>query len=210
MVADVNEFYEVLKKIDKKSRFMGLEDEINKLLSIKTYYANLNVELKKDKYKSIGLDFEKLFSVIKIIFEICEFWDHIEYVLNDSGTEGSALVLKKYFILENGYSFRDKVFDDVTNLVESLKALKEFYLSKENNYESDYSLLLLRLSYRIILQYEENSAWFREKKKEIAKLLMEISEVVCRLDKAKDYYAKDDIDKIKIYTYKFNEYCGNE
>ena len=86
----------------------------------------------------------------------------------------------------------------------------EFYLSKENNYESDYSLLLLRLSYRIILQYEENSAWFREKKKEIAKLLMEISEVVCRLDKAKDYYAKDDIDKIKIYTYKFNEYCGNE
>lgn len=25
-----------------------------------------------------------------------------------------------------------------------------------------------------------------------------------------DYYTKDDIDKIKIYTYKFNEYCKNE
>ena len=39
---------------------------------------------------------------------------------------------------------------------------------------------------------------------------MELAEVVCRLDKAIDYYAKDDITKIKIYTYKFNEYCRNE
>lgn len=164
MVADVNEFYEVLKKIDKESRVMGLEDEINKLLSIRTYYANLEVELKKEKYKGIGLDFEKIFSSIKIIFEICEFWDDIEYVLNDSGDEESTLLLKKYFILESGYSFRDEAFDDVANLVEVLRVFKEFYLSKENNYESDYSLLLLRLSYRIILQYEENSAWFKEKR----------------------------------------------
>lgn len=210
MVADVNEFYEVLKKIDKESRFMGLEDEINKLLSIKTYFWNLEVELKKEKYKDIGLDLKKIFSDIKIIFDICEFWDNIEYTFNDIEIEGNALLLKKYFILENVYSFRDEVFDDVTNLIEALKILKEFYLTKENNYESNYSLLLLRLSYRMVLQYEENSAWFREKKKEIGKLLMELAEVVCRLDKAIDYYAKDDITKIKIYTYKFNEYCRNE
>lgn len=210
MVTDVNEFYEVLKKIDKESRFMGLEDEVNKLLSIRTYFWNLEVELRKEKYKGVGLDLEKLFSDIKIIFEICEFWDDIEYTLNDSGVEENALLIKKYFLLENGYSFRDEVFDDVTNLAEALKILKEFYLTKENNYESDYSLLLLRLSYHIVLQYEENLAWFREKKKEIAKLLMETAEVACRLDKARDYYAKDDIAKIKIYTYKFNEYCGNE
>lgn len=166
MVADVNEFYEVLKKIDKESRFMGLEDEINKLLSIKTYFWNLEVELKKEKYKDIGLDLKKIFSDIKIIFDICEFWDNIEYTFNDIEIEGNALLLKKYFILENVYSFRDEVFDDVTNLIEALKILKEFYLTKENNYESNYSLLLLRLSYRMVLQYEENSAWFREKKKE--------------------------------------------
>ena len=46
-----------LKKIDKNSRFMGLDSEINKLLSIKTYYENLQVELKNEKYKSIGVDF---------------------------------------------------------------------------------------------------------------------------------------------------------
>lgn len=210
MDADVNEFYEVLKKIDKESRFMGLEDEINKLLSIRTFFGNLEVELKKEKYKSIGLDLKKIFLDIKIIFDICEFWDNIEYTLNDRGIEGNAQLLKKYFILENVYSFRDEVFDDVTNLVEALKVLKEFYLTKENNYESNYSLLLLRLSYRIVLQYEEKSAWFREKNKEIAKLLMETAEVACRLDKARDYFAKDDIAKIKIYTYKFNEYCRNE
>ncbi len=56
-VYGVNEFYEKLKKIDKNSRFMGLESEINKLLSIKTYYENLQVELKNEKYKSIGVDF---------------------------------------------------------------------------------------------------------------------------------------------------------
>ena len=55
-VYGVNEFYEKLKKIDKNSRFMGLESEI-KLLSIKTYYENLQVELKNEKYKSIGVDF---------------------------------------------------------------------------------------------------------------------------------------------------------
>lgn len=93
----------------------------------------------------------------------------------------------------------------VTILVKALKVLKKIYLSKEKNYESDYSLLLLRLSYRIVTQYEKDSAWFREKEKEIANLLTVLSELVCRLDRA-----NDDIDEIKIYTYKFNEYCRNE
>lgn len=105
---------------------------------------------------------------------------------------------ERYFKFDHGYMYRIEVFDDVTILVKALKVLKKFYLSKENNYKSDYSLLLLRLSYRIVTQYEKDSAWFREKEKEIANLLMELSEVVCRLDKEKDY-----IDRIKIYKYKF-------
>ena len=105
---------------------------------------------------------------------------------------------ERYFKFDHGYMYRIEVFDDVTILVKALKVLKKFYLSKENNYKSDYSLLLLRLAYRIVTQYEKDSAWFREKEKEIANLLMELSEVVCRLDKEKDY-----IDRIKIYKYKF-------
>lgn len=209
-VTDVNEFYGVLKKIDKNSKYKGLEDEANKLLSIKTYFWNLEIELRKEKYKVLGLVLEKLFSEIKIIFDICEFWDDIEYTLNESEVDEHELLLKKYFLLKNEYELRENVFADVTNLEEAIKILKEFYITNENNYKSKYLLLLLKLSYRIVLQYEYNPAWFREKKKEVAKILMEITEVVCRLDKAKDYYDKDNIAKIKIYTYKFNEYCGNE
>lgn len=209
MVADVNEFYEMLRKIDKKSIFKGLENETNKLLGIRTYFSNLENELKKEKYKGIGLDLEKIFLDIKIIFDICGFWDNIENTLNKSGDEKNELLLNKYFILDE-YDFREKVFDDVTHLAKAIKILKEFYLTDENNYKSDYSGLLLRLSYNIVLQYEEKPEWFGEKKKEVAKLLTEITEVACRLDKAIGYYDKDNIDKIKIYTYKFNEYCGNE
>ena len=62
---------------------------------------------------------------------------------------------------------------ELTNFNSNLERLKDqtviwhkkgyniiFYLSKENNDESDHSLLLSRLSYHLILQYEENSAWF--------------------------------------------------
>lgn len=209
-VTNINEFYGTLKKIDKKSRFKGLEDEINQLLSIKTYFRNLEIELREEKYKDIGLDLEKLFSDIKIILEICEFWDNIKYIFDESRNDEKELLLNKYFILEYEYVFRENVFDDVTNLVEAIKILKAFYLTNQNNYKSNYSLLLLRLSYRIISEYEENPGWFREKKKEVAKLLTEITEVACRLDKVIDHYDEDNIDKIKIYTYKFNEYCGNE
>lgn len=208
MDADVNEFYEMLRKIDQKSRFKGLEDETNKLSSIRTYFSNLENELRKEKYKSIGLDLEKIFLDIKIIFEICEFWDNIEYTLNKSGDEKNELLINEYFILDE-YDFREKVFDDVTHLAKAIKILKEFYLTNESNYKSDYSGLLLRLSYNIVLQYEGKPEWFGEKKKEVAKLLMEITEVACRLDKTKDYYDKDNIDKIKIYAYKFNQYCEN-
>lgn len=205
--ADITEFYEVLKKIDKKSRFKGLEDKTNKLLSIRTYFGNLESELKKEKYRGIGLNLEKIFLDVKIILDICEFWDNIEKLFNESEVEENELLLKKYFSLKNECEFSENVFADVTNLLEAIKTLKKFYLTNENNFKSKNSLLLLRLSYRIVLQYEDNPVWFGEKKKEVAKLLTEITEVVCRLDKEKNYDAEDNIAKIKIYTYKVNEYC---
>lgn len=210
MITDINKLYETLKRIDKKLRFIRPDDETNKLLSIKKCFENLEEELKRGKYENIGLDLKEIFSDIKMVLDICKFWDNIEYALNDKGTEGNAILLKKYFILENWYSVREKIFDDVNNLVEALKILNKFYLSKEDDYESNYSLLLLRLSYRVILRYEEDQEWFREKEKEIKKLLMETAEVAYRLDKATDDYAKDTIIKIKIYTYKFGGYYWNE
>lgn len=207
--ADINDLYEIHMKIDENSLTKGLENNKDKLSSLKTYYKDLEIELMKEKYMVLGLDIKKMFSDINIIFDICEFWDNIEYMLNDSEKEETTLSFKEYFILESEYTFREKVFDDVTHLVKALKELNNFYKSKENDYKSQYSLLLLRLSYSVIVQYRTKPAWFGEDKKKIAKLMLEAADLTCRLDKPIDDYDNDVITKIKIYTYKFNEYCSD-
>lgn len=209
-VTDINELYIVLNKIDNNQRFQGLDDDINKLMSIEVYYGNLMNELRNEKYKNIGLDLEKVFRKLKVIFEICHYWEDIEYTINDINSTEKPSLLKKYFIVEYGYLCREEVFDDVTDLVDAIIVLKDFYESSKNNYKPEYSFLLLRLSYKIVLRYEENSGWYREKKKEVVKLLMETAELVYRLDKMTEPYSEDCISKIKIYTYKFKEYSEGE
>lgn len=39
--------------------------------------------------------------------------------------------------------------------------------------------------------------------------MLEAADLTCRLDKPIDDYDNDVITKIKIYTYKFNEYCSD-
>ncbi len=209
-VSDIDEFYGILLKIDREPRFKGLEDDVNKLLSIKTYYWNLKMELQNKKYKGLKSVIDKLFTDIDIIFEICEFWDNIEYTINDREKEESAFLIQRYFLLDNSYTFREEIFYNISDLIKALEALKEFYITKENSYDSNYTYMLLRLSYRIILKYEESSVWFGNKKKKVATLLKELAELVCKLDEQTDYYAKDAIVKIKIYTYKLNGYCESE
>ena len=147
---------------------------------------------------------------IKIILEICELWNYLDNKMFDIHNFKNEMFLGRYFVLKKDYTFNDNVFNNVNNLIEALIELKNFYISKENHYESNYSLLILKLSYYVILKYEEYPEWFEEKKKEVAKLMMEVGELACNLDKIIDDYTKDNITKIKIYTYKFNEYCENE
>ena len=89
-----------------------------------------------------------------------------------------------------------------------LQVLKKYYEKKEGCYESDYSLFLLRLSYKIVLKIESEPEWFGDKIKEVEVALTEISEVVNILDKTPDRYTKDTIDLINIYTYRYKLYCG--
>lgn len=205
-VSNIDEFYNVLEIINKESGYKGLEDEVNKLLSIKTYFWNLEVKLRNEKYHRIKSQINELFSTIKIIFSICEFWDDIEYTINDREKDEYSLVLKKYFILEEGYRLREKALIDVFDLLEALQTLKLFYSSKERHYESDYYLPLLTLANRAVVQYEETPQWLGNKKKEVAKLLLELAELVCKRDKSSGHYEKDTIMKISIYAYKFNTY----
>ncbi len=209
-VSNIDEFYNVLERINKRSAYKELEDEVNKLQSIKTYFGNLEKELKNEKYHRIKFVADDLFSVIKTVFAICEFWDDIEYTINDREKDEYSLVLKKYFMLKEGYRLHERSFYDVADWLEALQALKLFYLSKERHYESDYSVPLSELAKRAVVQYEVNPQWLGNKKKEIAGLLLELAELVGRPDKSSGYNEKDTIIKISIYAYKFNSYYEME
>ena len=208
-VSNINEFYEALKKIDKWARFKGLEDETNKLLCIETYYENLKIELKHKKYEDIGLDIDRLFSQIKIVFDICKFWDNIKNIIDNNRYEEESELFRKYFTL-NGCMCHTNVMEDVSKLLEALGARREFYIANGRNYKSDYSNWILRLSYLTVHRYEENPIWFEHKEKEVAELLREVAKLACELDKRTNYHAQDNIDRLKIYIYKFTEYCKGE
>lgn len=205
-VSHIDEFFRELKKIDKDSLFKGLEDETNKLMSIKNYYRNLEAELQKERYKNIGIDTENIFMNINHIFDVCQFWNDIEHIINQKKDRKTAEF--EYYFDEFGYSVKESIFStNISNLLQALKVLKQYYEEKTGCYESNDSLFLLRISYKIVLKYESEPVWFEDKSEEVSAILMEISELVNVLDKVSDRYAKDNIEFISIYVYRFKAYC---
>lgn len=209
-VTTIDEFYAALTKIDNNSSFQGLEDNINKLLSIKTYFFNIGVELKKDKYQSMEINFEELFTMVEIVFSILELWNNIEDALYDEKDDNDEQLqeFKDYFTSGGSYSFKEIVFTNVSHMKRALKALKAFYESKADNYNTNDTYILLRLSHSMVMQYELHPEWYNDEGKEIAELLNEVTDIVTKLDKSSDQDAKDIILKCKIYMYIFSKYCG--
>lgn len=195
-VSDIDEFFMELKKIDKDLLFKSLENDTNKLSSIKNYYGNLETELQKEEYKKAGIDTEKIFMNINFLFEVCQFWDEVENAINLKQNNEIAK-FNQYFEV-NGYSIKSSTFSNIDNLLYALQVLKKYYEKKEGCYESDYSLFLLRLSYKIVLIIESEPEWFGDKIKEVEVALTDISEAVNILDKTPDRYTKDTIDLINI------------
>lgn len=203
---EIDEIYKKLEKIDKTKRFYDFQDESDKLSGIMLFFKNMKTEFKNEKYKEIESDVESQLSDINYVFEICKLWGSAESRISSNGDESEA-ALRQYFMPEGGYQVRDIVFSEVSKLMEALNVLKRFYIEKRDTYNSEYSLLLLRLSRDMILQYEQDAAWFNNKKTEIAELLQETTRLVCKLDKGQNNFDKDNIIQIKIYTYKFKTYC---
>lgn len=202
-VTDVDEFYSILKRIDSNSIYKGLENETDKLSSIKTYYTNLGEELQKEKYSDIDIDFAYIFNEIELIFEICMFWNDIETALkSDNEEEG---LFEQYFVLEGGYGcyVKETTFIDVDNMQQALEVLIEFYESKKSAYKSNYSLLLLRLAHQMVLMYEKDNSWYKDKKEEIDNLLVSAAEKCYMYDKLEDDYANKAIDELKVFVYRF-------
>lgn len=203
-VSDINEFYIGLKKIDKELLFKGLEDEEKKLWSIRGYYGNLEAELQKGNYKNAGIDTEKIFININLLFELCQFWDEVENAI-DLKEDGDIAKFNQYFDMY-GYSVREMVFSSRRNLLCALLILRKYYENRSGCYKSDYSLFLLRLSYKVVLKFESEPEWFGDKSKEVYDILSEIYEIVHKLEVESDRDTKDTMDFIRIYLYKCKIY----
>ena len=205
-VTDVDEFCRMLSRLDKNSTYGHFINEEEHLPQLIKYYENLHRELAQEKYVGVRLNFDTIFNKIDIIFEICTFWSEIEKKLEDEDATKPS-VFDQYFVLKGVNSFNNIVFNDVNKLVDALEELKKFYASKKQNYESNYSLILLRVLYNSILMYEQKPEWYKAEICRINDLFAELSEMVLNLDCGEDIYSRDAIEKIKIYTYKFNQYC---
>lgn len=203
-VSDINEFYAELKKIDNQLLFRGLEDENNKLMCIRRYYGNLEAELQKEDYKNSGLDVEKIFIDINLIFEACQFWDEVENTI-DLKEDGDIVEFSRYFDF-NMYSVRENIFSNSRNLICAIKILKKFYENKNGCYQSDYSLFLLRLLYKVVLKFESEPEWFGDNVKEVYDILSEIYAMVHALENESDRDTRDTMDLIRIYMYRYKTY----
>jgi len=213
--SDIFSLYRIMENIDSRSKYMGLHND-NKLDGIKDYCKSLEEELKKEKYKVTGVDFEKIFVQIELILESCRFWKEIDRNLEPAGEENLPL-FKDYFS-SNGAVYDDTVFRDVGSLVQALGILKQFYEEKAHDYQAKFSEILAGICYKIILRYEENQEWFAGREAEVMNLLTEQAELVYELDKPQERYELNEfekeydtrvLDQIRLYTYKFKEAIGN-
>ncbi len=206
---DIKEVYDTLKTIDKDSTYKGLDDENNMINSIETYFSNLEIELRKEKYLSIGIDLENIFATLKTTFSVYNFWISMENLIVNSD---QMKLFSKYFTVYMGKcEIHQNVYDNVTNLIEALEELKEFYISKGEDYTPGYLFLAQSLFNNIACIFEQNSKWFGDKKKEVVNLINEVAEIICDLSMAVDDTPEDNFTRrIRIYAYKISEYCKNE
>lgn len=85
--------------------------------------------------------------------------------------------------------------------------MNEFYETKKNSYESYYLQLLSSLSFRMVVQYESDRSWYKNKEGEICVLLENAAKKCYTYDEMKDAYSERGIEDLKLCVYKFCSYC---
>lgn len=157
------------------------------------------------KYQSIDIDLDNIINDINVTFEIYEFWENIEELFDNYEDNNIFMQsFKKYFILETGMVDikSNVIFNDIYNLKEAIIVLKEYYKLYSENHQKDFELLLLHLLYQLIDKYKEAPDWFSGSERIMGELIRETANTVC---KAYSYDYKDNIGRIKILVFKFNE-----
>lgn len=200
--SNIHDLYIAMEGIDMQNKFSGLHNS-DKMKGVTDYCKSLEKELKQEKYRESGIDFEKVFAEINLVLESCQFWREIDKNLEQINEE--SLPLFKDYFSSNGAVYDDTVFESVETLVQALEVLKQFYREKAGDYQSKFSKILAGICYKAVMHYERDQEWFAGREGEVRDLLAELAGMVYELDQAADIYDQQTLDQIRLYLYKFKE-----
>lgn len=204
---EIAEVFKILRKIDNNITSARTSNKQFMLEYISGYFESVMKDLENRDYDLIGLDFDEIRKRLSTMFRTCDVWLKKEVVLKRPSNQREEK-FNKYFTVNNVNYYKEIAFLDISNLMEALEALKTFYEGKQEDYKSNYSLLLCGMARRIVLLYEKDPTWFNGEEKRINDLLFEMMDNVCDLDQSED---EDDIsvlDEIRIMVYKMREHCN--
>ena len=200
-LASVDQAGETLEELDAAG--YGKLSEMPVPEKIAAYYKSL---LEKMKEEESGLDIPEEEALLEKVFSLCSLWYHLgEYL--DGGGKQKAAVFETYFSVQKGGSVKEKVFLNVGELKKALAVLDDFYESKKEDYQSDFSFLLLETVKRCVLCWEDDSSWFAGEASEVLNLLTKLRERVCTLDRQETGYASDVVQEISVLTARMKKYC---
>lgn len=205
---NMDDFYALLVKLDQNNKYSKDIDEEHIIVSIKKYFTNIENEVMDIDDEEIKEDFLNMIRNAQEALDVCAFWSHVIDELRD----GQEKVFRKYFYADKTYECKRTVFKSAGNMKEALSELYHFYALHREDYNSKYSLMLQRISMEFIQMYEKNNVgnMFEGQEKEICELLDKAAKMVYQTDQGLSREARDTVDQIRVYVYRFRCYVkGN-
>lgn len=201
-VTNVKELYSVLKEIDAEKYFKWGKGR--ELENIKEYYDVIKLLLLGEMDLDRQTPLKWAFQTVEMTLKICELWSKENLFENlELEAEGE---FTKFFILDE-FTYQEAVFTSPSSLIQALKQLELFYNQRKTEYNSYYSLLLLRVLVKADEINSENHEWFGEYYPRICEAFIQLADKVFSLDKGEYNQEKNVLQQISVYTYKFKNAC---
>ena len=197
---DINTFCDVLRKLDKNSKY-GYFEKKNSVSDVRKFYKKLGEKLQEYGIV-INIDLIRTFKDIDRVFEICEIWENIGKQLNTEDKNRNSF--KMYYWKE--YFYTKKVFENIDSFQEAIDELGKFYEEKKEKYSSEYSGMLVCLVRKLLAIHEENPEWIGNENREIRRKVETVANKCYRYDKQEDSRAREQILELKILMYNLNKW----
>ncbi|MCH5342111.1 MAG: hypothetical protein J1E01_11655 [Acetatifactor sp.] len=199
-IYNINSFHSLLVRLDQENKYGGGADESDKIGFIRLYFLCIEKEVMSIDDREARDAFSDLFGRLRDVLSVCEFWYHIQDTF-----EKEVSTFHKYFMLNNFYDCRSNVYENVNNIIAALNALCDFYALHLEDYKSEYSLILLRMSITLvqICERSKTAILFEGKKKEVGELLRKAASLVYQADRALNQDAQDTVNQIRVNVHRF-------